>query len=477
MWNPLRRNRRKNSLVKQQLRYKAGADVEEYDLAAPGNSAEDIMLLLMVQTPSTKVLQLLSEALQIRDAINSEQSNWPTDGGNVFRTSSDDVPVSDLDPISPTSFYPVTPKSARLQGDQTQIWKYEDNIRLNEDYEVPLRTIPTLHQVKKWRLDKKQEFETVPFSFEGAYKLFRNVFPIETTSESQSTQVIQPLNALTTLNPVNSLGLIPPPKTDDPPENIYRPELFCPSKLVVPSEAIAGIDLDMEMLPRSLSESAKMKTPLAKFFLSSENAPTYLTETAEDILDPPPDENLCDSEFSMKHEQITVSASAPKSLETPESASALPERILKKQVSKSVTEHVKKPYTADSSSMAVLLVDDIASVEKKHRRVLGNTGLPVFAARDGMEALAMMKERTFVVVFMDLNMPNMSGTECVIKFREWESENRLSEKQNIIALTGEDGFSAQRRAELRKLGFDDVESKSNSKEAILKCVTKHLLIY
>jgi len=124
-----------------------------------------------------------------------------------------------------------------------------------------------------------------------------------------------------------------------------------------------------------------------------------------------------------------------------------------------------------NDQLAVLLVDDMLSVLMQYRRVLQNSGVQVFTARDGFEGLFLMQQRMFVAVFMDLNMPKMSGGECVYKFRKWENDNRV-QKQYIFALSGKDELKKDERAQLFAKGFDAIESKTNSKAAILRFVAE-----
>jgi len=120
------------------------------------------------------------------------------------------------------------------------------------------------------------------------------------------------------------------------------------------------------------------------------------------------------------------------------------------------------------SESAVLLVDDQNSILTQYRRLLFHTGWPIYTARNGIEALNLMKLRMFEVVFMDLQMPKMSGTECVSKFRKWESINRNS-RQRIVALTEEEGLFLEKRAnELHEIGFDDLENKAMSREDLVR---------
>eukprot|EP00238_Polyblepharides_amylifera_P005390 CAMPEP_0196577098 /NCGR_PEP_ID=MMETSP1081-20130531/6226_1 /TAXON_ID=36882 /ORGANISM="Pyramimonas amylifera, Strain CCMP720" /LENGTH=76 /DNA_ID=CAMNT_0041895915 /DNA_START=67 /DNA_END=297 /DNA_ORIENTATION=+ len=68
-------------------------------------------------------------------------------------------------------------------------------------------------------------------------------------------------------------------------------------------------------------------------------------------------------------------------------------------------------------------------------------------------------------------MPNMSGSECVFRFRKWEKKNR-TDKQYIVALSGKDDLTQSEKEVLLARGFDAIESKMNSKDVILRYVTR-----
>ena len=78
-------------------------------------------------------------------------------------------------------------------------------------------------------------------------------------------------------------------------------------------------------------------------------------------------------------------------------------------------------------ALDVLIVDDSAAIRKILQRVLRQTDLPigeVLEAGDGLEALALMKNRTIGLVLSDINMPNMDGLQLLSELKskpEWKT--------------------------------------------------------
>jgi len=67
-------------------------------------------------------------------------------------------------------------------------------------------------------------------------------------------------------------------------------------------------------------------------------------------------------------------------------------------------------------SYAILVADDSAIVRTMVKRAIGMAGLPVgevHEAANGREALEILARTWIDVVFADLNMPEMNGTELV----------------------------------------------------------------
>ncbi|HEX5227448.1 MAG TPA: response regulator, partial [Bryobacteraceae bacterium] len=61
----------------------------------------------------------------------------------------------------------------------------------------------------------------------------------------------------------------------------------------------------------------------------------------------------------------------------------------------------------------------------------------VWRARDGLEAVNMMKERRFDVVFMDIHMPGLDGYKAIRSMRDWETQTGNA-RTPIVVLSSDD---------------------------------------
>ena len=54
---------------------------------------------------------------------------------------------------------------------------------------------------------------------------------------------------------------------------------------------------------------------------------------------------------------------------------------------------------------------------------------------DGEDALRLLKMRNWDSVFVENEIPRLTGTGCVARFRQWESENRVARQHNVYLLS------------------------------------------
>ena len=92
--------------------------------------------------------------------------------------------------------------------------------------------------------------------------------------------------------------------------------------------------------------------------------------------------------------------------------------------------------------MRILIVDDDAPNRKLLKDIVSKLG-ECDAAEGGREALSEFKKawkewRPFNLIFLDVLMPDMDGTQVLLKIREIEKDKKISEQHQarIIMVTG-----------------------------------------
>jgi len=105
--------------------------------------------------------------------------------------------------------------------------------------------------------------------------------------------------------------------------------------------------------------------------------------------------------------------------------------LLKKDVSNNET----KPLDMnDSSNVKILLVEDVVTNQKVALRYLNKFGCQTDIASSGKEALALLETRSYDMVLMDVQMPEMDGIEATKIIRQSNSKN-INNDIPIIAMT------------------------------------------
>ena len=127
-------------------------------------------------------------------------------------------------------------------------------------------------------------------------------------------------------------------------------------------------------------------------------------------------------------------------------------------VSGELLYHDKKlsiQFTAPTAN--ILIVDDIATNLRVAKELMAMYKMNIQTCMSGPEAIQLVSNNRFDIVFMDHMMPDMDGIETTALIRAIDSDNEYYQKLPIIALTA-NAVSGQREIFLEK-GIDDFLAK------------------
>jgi CheY-like chemotaxis protein len=126
------------------------------------------------------------------------------------------------------------------------------------------------------------------------------------------------------------------------------------------------------------------------------------------------------------------------------------------------------PAAPQAPTARVLLAEDNAVNQKLACKLLEKLGCRVVVAANGREALAMCQARTFDIVFMDCQMPEMDGYEATRRIRREESGRHTP----VIALTA--NSMPGDREECLRAGMDAHLSKPIRPEELAAALARWL---
>lgn len=122
---------------------------------------------------------------------------------------------------------------------------------------------------------------------------------------------------------------------------------------------------------------------------------------------------------------------------------------------------------------SILLVEDNKINQLVVKKMLVRLGIDVVSADDGIEALEILKNRTFDLCLMDIQMPKMDGYRATAEIRK--HVNPLVREIPVIALTASAFLSEREKAKL--FGMNDHVGKPFAPEELLEKITNCLAIH
>ena len=114
----------------------------------------------------------------------------------------------------------------------------------------------------------------------------------------------------------------------------------------------------------------------------------------------------------------------------------------------------------------ILIVEDHPTMREAMRLVLVGEGFVIEEAADGQTALAAIRERPPDLLFLDLNIPGVSGGDVLLAAR---ADPAFTGRIIVVTATGEEG-----RASALRLGADEYFTKPFSPTALLRTVEQVL---
>jgi len=147
------------------------------------------------------------------------------------------------------------------------------------------------------------------------------------------------------------------------------------------------------------------------------------------------------------------------------------EVIIPLKLGNRVEEKKRLVCDSDFTGKKILVAEDNASNRMFIEVLFKKYDIDLEFAHDGLEAVEKFKSREFDLIFMDENMPNMSGVDATKKILEIEKENNLDHTP-IVALTANALSGDEKR--FLDAGMDAYLSKPIDKDKIYEVFEKYL---
>ena len=138
----------------------------------------------------------------------------------------------------------------------------------------------------------------------------------------------------------------------------------------------------------------------------------------------------------------------------------VPEKILAK----------RGPYVEKETKkrcVRVLLAEDEPLVRNMIYMILNQRGHEIEVSENGREAVALWRKRSYDLILMDLQMPEMDGLEATRKIRSIEKEKGMNQTR-IVALTAD--VRSEIQEECREVGVDEFLTKPINFEALFSAI-------
>ena len=127
---------------------------------------------------------------------------------------------------------------------------------------------------------------------------------------------------------------------------------------------------------------------------------------------------------------------------------------------------VESDYAQQIAGASILLVEDNEINQELALELLKNAGVKAQVANNGIEALGILKKKTFDGILMDVEMPEMDGLTTTCEIRKQKALKKLP----IIAMTA--NVLTKHRKAAEKAGMDDYIIKPINEQDLLSTMAK-----
>lgn len=127
-----------------------------------------------------------------------------------------------------------------------------------------------------------------------------------------------------------------------------------------------------------------------------------------------------------------------------------------------VHEEAPSEIIEDESGITVMVVDDSITVRKVTSRLLSRHNMEVITAKDGVDAIDVLQDRTPDVVLLDVEMPRMDGFELARHMKNTSTLKHIP----IIMITSRTGEKHRQRA--MSIGVNSYLGKPYQEEELLE---------
>lgn len=128
------------------------------------------------------------------------------------------------------------------------------------------------------------------------------------------------------------------------------------------------------------------------------------------------------------------------------------------------TEPIEVLPTAGDGQLVALVVDDSITMRRVSQRLLERNGMRVLTARDGMQAIEVLRDHVPDIILLDVEMPRMDGYQ----FAAFVRNNTEIEDVPIIMITSR--VSEEHKARAIELGVNDYLGKPYQESVLLNAV-------